>query len=90
MCFKELSVNYDGEVDTVHVATRLAKRLSRMERGDDFDKLDPNHTIETKVTLTNSERSMTLNDIYVDRLKKQSRIIRAYVKTKIQPEKKGM
>ncbi len=89
-CLKELPVNSDGEVNIVHVATHLAKRLTKMKQGDEFHELSEDHPIQMKIASTKPASSTTLNEVYIERSKKKLRILRAFVKAKIKPESIGI
>ena len=83
---KELPVNGKGEVNIVHVATHLAKRLTKMKQGDEFQELTDDHPIQLRMASTREEGLQTLNEVNTERAKKKLRILRAFVKAKIKPE----
>ncbi len=85
-CLKDLPVNQKGEVNIVHVATHLAKRLTKLKQGDEFHELSDDHPIQKKMASTRSTADTTLNEVYIERSKKKLRILRAFVKAKINPE----
>ena len=85
-CIRELPVNQNSQVNIVHVATQLAKRLTKMKQGEEFHELADDHPIQLKMTSTTSDMKKTLNEVYVERSRKKLRILRAFVKAKIKPE----
>lgn len=83
---KELPVNGKGEVNIVHVATHLAKRLTKMRQGDEFQELTDDHPIQLRIANTREEGQLTLNEVNTEKAKTKLRILRAFVKAKIKPE----
>lgn len=85
-CLRELPVNQDGEVNIVHVATSLAKRLTKKKQGDDFHELADDHPVQLRMASTMSEDDKTLNEILMERSRKKLRILRAFVSSqKVRP-----
>ena len=85
-CLKELPVNGKGEVNIVHVATHLAKRLTKMKQGNEFQELTDDHPIQMRIASTRKEGQQTLNEVYKEKSKMKLRVLRAFVKAKIKPE----
>ena len=85
-CLRELPVNQHGEVNIVHVATQLAKRITKLKQGEEFHELSDDHPIQVKMALTRSDDDKTLNEVLVERSKKKLRILRAFVRARVKPE----
>lgn len=81
-CLKGLQVNADGNINIVHAATSLAKRLAIKKLGENFHELSDNHPVQKRLrahTIDN-ERIRTLDEIFLERSQKKMRILRAIVK----------
>ena len=83
---KDLPVNCHGEVNIVHVASHLAKRLTKLKQGEDFHELSNDHPIQKKIAMSIHESDRTLNEVYIERSRKKLRVLRAFVRAKISPE----
>ncbi len=81
-CLQEIPVDKNGNINIVHAATSLAKRLTVQKLGEAFDELSDDHPLQRKIkgASRSSLSSKSLNDIYEARSQKKLRILRAIVK----------
>jgi len=70
----------NGNVNIVHVATHLARRLAKKKQGDQFNDLDIDHPLQKRIKFS-ANGTKTLRDVYsLKRSRRKLVALRAFVK----------